>query len=36
MSLLQSLGPSLATVLMFFGVLVFCLATAVIAMLADY
>lgn len=36
MTLLQSLGPSLPTVLMFFGVLLFSLATAVIAMLADY
>jgi hypothetical protein len=36
MSLIQSLGPSLAVVLMFFGVLVFSLATAVIALLADY
>ena len=36
MSLIQSLGPSLATVLIFFGVLVLSLATAVIALLADY
>ncbi len=36
MSLIQSLGPSLAMVLIFFGVLLFCLATAVISLLADY
>lgn len=36
MSLIQTLGPPLAMVLMFFGVLLFSLATAVIAMLADY
>lgn len=36
MSLIQSLGPSLPTVLIFFGVLVLSLATAVIALLADY
>jgi len=36
MSLIQFLGPSLAMVLMFFGVLLFSVATAVIAMLADY
>jgi uncharacterized protein involved in exopolysaccharide biosynthesis len=35
MSIIQSLGPSLALVL-FFGVLLFSLATAVIALLADY
>ena len=36
MSLLQSLGAGFATGMQSFGVLVFCLATAVIAMLADY
>jgi hypothetical protein len=36
MSVIQSLGPSLAMVLIFFGVLLFSLATAVIALLADY
>jgi hypothetical protein len=36
MSLIQSLGPSLPTLLLFFGVLLFSLATAVIALLADY
>jgi hypothetical protein len=36
MSLIQSLGPSLPAVLMFFGVLLVSLATAVIALLADY
>jgi hypothetical protein len=36
MSLIASLGPSLPTVLMFFGVLVFSITTAVIALLADY
>ena len=36
MSLIQSLGPSLAMVVMFFGVLLFSLATAVISLLADY
>ena len=36
MSLIQSLGSSIPVVLMFFGVLLFSLATAVIAMLADY
>jgi hypothetical protein len=36
MSLIESLGPSLPTLLMFFGVLVLSLATAVIAILADY
>ena len=36
MSLIQSLGPSLPTILMFFGVLLFSLATAVISLLADY
>jgi hypothetical protein len=36
MSLIQSFGASPAMLLMFFGVLLFSLATAVIAMLADY
>ena len=36
MSLIASLGGSLPTVLMFFGVLVLSLTAAVIAILADY
>jgi hypothetical protein len=36
MSLIQTLGPSLPTILMFFGVLLLSLALAVIALLADY
>jgi hypothetical protein len=36
MSFIPSLEPSVALALAFFGVLVFCLATAVIALLADY
>ena len=36
MSLIESLGSSLPTVLMFLGVLVVSLATALIAILADY
>ena len=36
MSVIQSLGTSLPMVLIFFGVLLFSLATAVIALLADY
>jgi hypothetical protein len=36
MSIIESLGPALPTVLMFFGVFVFSVATAVIAILADY
>jgi hypothetical protein len=36
MSLLDSLGASLPTVLMFFGVLVASFSAAVIAILADY
>jgi hypothetical protein len=36
MSLVASLGPSLPLVLMFFGVLFFSMAAAVIALLADY
>jgi hypothetical protein len=36
MSVIQSLGSSLPMVLIFFGVLLFSLATAVIALLADY
>ena len=33
MSFIQTVGPSLALVLMFFGVLLFSMATAVIALL---
>ena len=36
MSVIQSLGSSLPMVLIFFGVLLFSLATTVIALLADY
>jgi hypothetical protein len=36
MSVIQSLGSSLPMVLIFFGPLLFSLATAVIALLADY
>ena len=36
MSFIQTVGPSLAWALMFFGVLLFSTATAVIALLADY
>jgi hypothetical protein len=36
MSIVQTAGPELATALIFFGVLMFSLATAVIALLADY
>ena len=36
MTLIQALGPQLPTVLMFFGVLLLSIATAVIALLADY
>jgi hypothetical protein len=36
MSLVATLGSSLSLLLMFFGVLLFSLATAVIALLADY
>ena len=36
MSLIESLGPSLAMVVMFFGVLLISLSAAVIALLADY
>ncbi len=36
MSVIPSLEPAVAMALVFFGVLVFCLATAVIALLADY
>ena len=36
MSIVQSLGPHLAVTLMFFGVLLFSMATTVIALLADY
>jgi hypothetical protein len=35
MSAFQSLGASLPVLLMFFGVLVFSVATAVVAVLAD-
>lgn len=36
MSTIASLEPTVALALAFFGVLVFCLATVVIALLADY
>jgi len=36
MSLVATLGSSLPLVLVFFGTLLFSLATAVIALLADY
>ena len=36
MSLIQTLGPHFAVALIFFGVLLFSTATAVIALLADY
>jgi hypothetical protein len=36
MSLLASLGSSLPMVLLFFGVLLVSVATAVVALLADY
>jgi hypothetical protein len=36
MSVIQSLAPSLAVALIFLGVLLFSLATTVIALLADY
>ena len=36
MSLIQTLGPSLPTILMFFGALLLSLAAAVIALHADY
>ena len=36
MSVMQSLGASLPMVFVFFGTLIFSLATAVIALLADY
>ena len=36
MSLIQTLGSSLPTILMYFGVLLFSLATAIVALLADY
>ncbi len=36
MSLMNSFGPNLAVALMFFGVLLFSMAAAVIALLADY
>jgi hypothetical protein len=36
MSIAQSLGLTLPMLLVFFGVLVFSLATAILALLADY
>lgn len=36
MNLIQALGPHLPTLLMFFGVMLLSIATAVIALLADY
>ena len=36
MTLLQSLGPHLSLVIMFFGVLLMSVAKAVVAVLADY
>ena len=36
MTLIQSLGPSLPVVLMFFGVLLFSVSMAVVVLLADY
>jgi hypothetical protein len=36
MAVIPSLEPALALALAFFGVLVFSLATAIIALLADY
>jgi len=36
MAFIQTLGPSLPVVLMFFGVLLFSVSMAVIAVLADY
>ena len=36
MSLMQTFGPHLTVALIFFGVLLFSTATAVIALLADY
>ena len=36
MTFIQTLGPSLPVVLMFFGVLLFSVAMAVVALLADY
>ena len=36
MSLIQTLGPHLTLAMIFFGVLLFSTATAVIALLADY
>jgi hypothetical protein len=36
MSLIQSLGASLPMVLMFFGVLLLSVTTALVALLADY
>jgi hypothetical protein len=36
MTFLQTLGPSLPGILMFFGVLLFSVSMAVVALLADY
>lgn len=36
MALLESLGTSLPMILVFFGVLLFSVATAILALLADY
>jgi hypothetical protein len=36
MEMLASLGPSIATIAIFLGVLAFSLATVVITLLADY
>ena len=36
MTLIQALGPSVAMVALFFGVLAFSLAAALIALLSDY
>jgi hypothetical protein len=36
MSLVQTFGPNFAVAMIFFGVLIFSMATAVIALLADY
>jgi hypothetical protein len=36
MSIIESLGSSLPMVVVFFGVLVFSISTAILALLADY
>ena len=36
MSIVESLGSSLPMVVVFFGVLVFSISTAILALLADY